>query len=163
MDEINPSDLNCSQMCTIRIAHKEDATQLVDLMAAFYAESDYPFDAQKALSAFTTLIPDQTIGQCWLIEHNSTAVGYIAVTFTFSLEYFGHTAFIEDLYVLPEYRNRGLGRRALEVAASECRNRGVLALHLEVGEDNAVANSLYERFGFSSTDRRLLNKWLTEI
>jgi ribosomal protein S18 acetylase RimI-like enzyme len=149
-------------MCTIRIADERDINQLMNLMAAFYAESSYPFDSAKASTAFEALLPNDSLGQCWLIECNSVPIGYIAVTYTFSLEYFGHTAFIEDLYVLPKYRNRGLGRRALEVAEAECRKRGILALHLEVGTENVVGNHLYESFGFSATERNLLNKRLDE-
>jgi ribosomal protein S18 acetylase RimI-like enzyme len=92
------------------------------------------------------------------MENDSVPVGYIAVSYTFSLEYFGRTAFIEDLYIKPEHRKQGLGRQALEVAEAECRKRGVLALHLEVEERNNPANTLYERFGFRAPDRKLLSK-----
>ena len=37
----------------------------------------------------------------------------------------------------------------------ECRRRGLLALHAEVGLDNAPANALYSRFGLAPRrDRR---------
>jgi ribosomal protein S18 acetylase RimI-like enzyme len=62
--------------------------------------------------------------------------------------------------VSPDYRRQGLGRRALEVAEAECLKRGILALHLEVGDGNVAANALYEHFGFGATDRKLLNKRL---
>jgi ribosomal protein S18 acetylase RimI-like enzyme len=149
-------------MCTIRIADKKDIDQIVNLMEAFYAESDYPFVPDKASSAFEALFSNESFGQCWLIECNSAPIGYIAVTYTFSLEYFGYAAFIEDLYISSDYRNKGLGRRALEAAETECRKRGILALHLEVGTGNVNGKRLYERFGFTTTDRKLLNKPLTE-
>jgi GNAT superfamily N-acetyltransferase len=122
--------------------------------------SNYPFDSDNASSAFKILLRDNSLGQCWLIECNSVPIGYIVVTYIFSLEYFGHTAFIEDLYVSPDYRNRGLGRRALEVVEAECSSRGMLALHLEVGSGNVAGNVLYESFGFKYSDRKLLNKRL---
>ncbi|MES9970206.1 MAG: GNAT family N-acetyltransferase [Candidatus Thiodiazotropha sp.] len=149
-------------MCTIRIANVSDIERIVVLMAAFYKESGYMFDNDNAYTAFDALLKNDSLGKCWLIECDSDPVGYIAVTYTFSLEYFGHAAFIEDLYVSPEYRNRGLGLRALEAAEKECRKRGILALHLEVGSDNIAGNALYESFGFNATDRKLLNKRLSE-
>jgi ribosomal protein S18 acetylase RimI-like enzyme len=149
------------QMCILRIADEGDIDHIVRLMAAFYEESGYPFDSEKATAAFKVLLPNDSVGQCWLIECDNFPIGYIAVSYTFSLEYFGHTAFIEDLYISPEYRRRGLGRRALEVAEAACLKRGVVALHLEVSGGNIAGNALYERFGFSATDRKLLNKCLT--
>ncbi len=148
-------------MCSIHLASLEDIDHLAALMAAFYRESRYPFDAPRAIAAFKRLLSDDALGLCWLIEDDSQAVGYIAVSFTFSLEYFGAAAFVEDLYVVEAYRRRGLGKRALAAAEAECRRRGVLALHLEVGTDNAAGAQLYEQAGFESTDRRLLNKRLT--
>jgi GNAT superfamily N-acetyltransferase len=129
-------------------------------MAAFYAESSYPFNSDKAFGAFKTLLSNDSLGQCWLIESDLVPIGYIAVTYTFSLEYFGYAAFIDDLYISPDYRRQGLGRRALEVAEAECLKRGILALHLEVDALNIAGSALYERFGFSATTRKLLNKRL---
>ena len=64
-------------------------------MAAFYAESDYPFYADQASAAFQVLLADDSLGQCWLMENDSVPVGIIAVSYTFSLEYFGRAAFVE--------------------------------------------------------------------
>ncbi len=36
---------------------------------------------------------------------------------------------------------------------AECRERGVLAVHVEVGHDNDAAGGLYEAFGMRSEDR----------
>ena len=129
-------------------------------MAAFYRESRYPFDAPRATAAFHRLLTDKSLGLCWLVEDNKQAVGYIAVSFTFSLEYFGDAAFVEDLYIVESHRRRGLGTRALAAAEQECRRRGVLALHLEVGKDNVAGAQLYKQTGFEATERHLLNKRL---
>jgi len=147
-------------MCTIRFASRDDSDCLVALMPAFYREGQYPFDPAGASAAFNRVLSDESLGLCWLIEDDGKAVGYIAVSFTFSLEYFGNAAFIEDLYVVEAYRRHGLGKRALAVAEQECRRRGALAIHLEVGTDNTVGAQLYEKAGYEDTDRRLLNKRL---
>ncbi|ACI99847.1 GNAT family N-acetyltransferase [Rhodospirillum centenum] len=60
----------------------------------------------------------------------------------------GWTARIASLGVAPDWRGRGLGRHALDLAAAEARMRGDHALLLEVFEQNTRALALYERLGF---------------
>jgi len=68
-------------------------------------------------------------------------------------------ALIEDLYILPEHRNRGLGERLLRVAMSRCTGRPTLwAL-----ENNADAARLYKKVGFVRTGKRnSINEKLVE-
>jgi GNAT superfamily N-acetyltransferase len=42
------------------------------------------------------------------------AVGYIVLTFGYSLEYLGRDAFIDEFYLRESYRGRRWGRRTLE-------------------------------------------------
>jgi GNAT superfamily N-acetyltransferase len=73
------------------------------------------------------------------------------------MEHGGLDAFIDDLYVRPAHRRAGLGRAGLEALFAECRRRGVLAVHVEVGDDNVPARALYGSFGLAPrTDRRVL-------
>ena len=71
------------------------------------------------------------------------------------MEYGGPDAFIDDLFVRPRYRRRGLGRSALAALFAECERRHVLAVHVEVHEDNVAANALYGSYGLALRhDRR---------
>ena len=89
-------------------------------------------------------------------------LGYLAVTFGFSLEFYGRDAFIDELFIRPAFRGRGLGARALQSVEPECRALGVRALHLEVERDNAVGRELYRKQGFLDNERQLLSKRLTK-
>ena len=55
---------------------------------------------------------------------------------------------IHDLYVLPEYRTRGVGRRLLEATETQARELECCKLTLEVQENNHAALALYQSFGF---------------
>ena len=50
--------------------------------------------------------------------------------------------------VAPESRGQGVGRRLLAAAIAEARRRHLVALFLEVAEDNEIARRLYDNFGF---------------
>jgi ribosomal-protein-alanine N-acetyltransferase len=61
---------------------------------------------------------------------------------------------ILSLGVLPEARDKGLGRRLVEAVADKARALGARTLYLEVAEDNAAARQLYARLGFADAGRR---------
>jgi ribosomal protein S18 acetylase RimI-like enzyme len=61
----------------------------------------------------------------------------------------GLDAYVEELYVAPAARRRGLGRALLEAAMDVARDRGAVHIDLFTGEDDRPARALYQRLGFS--------------
>jgi GNAT superfamily N-acetyltransferase len=140
----------------VRSADAEDLGTLLDLMADFYAESGYVLDRTHAAEAFTALLADPRLGRVWLIEQGSVDAGYIVVTFVFAMEYGGVTAVVDDFYMRPASRGVGLGTAALAEARRACADLGIRAMKVEVGRDNAVAQSVYRRVGFETVDHLLM-------
>ena len=66
----------------------------------------------------------------------------------------GLDAYVEELYVAPAARRRGLGRALMQAAMELARKRGAVHVDLFTGEDDHPARALYERLGFTS-DRDL--------
>src|SRR5262245_60817380 len=129
-------------------ARGEDLGTLLPLMRA-YAEFDgLAFDESKARLAMSELLAKAQLGSVWLIVVEGAARGYLALCYGFSLELGGRDAFLDELYIEPAWRNRGLGSRALACAGDVARAEGICALHLEVRRDNADAQRYYERLGF---------------
>ena len=85
----------------------------------------------------------------------------MVVVFSFSIESNGRTASIDEFFVEPDSRNRGIGAATLRHVEEFCRPLGVTALHLEVEDENTQANALYVREGFLDLGRRLLKKRLS--
>jgi len=142
----------------IRLARCEDLDLVASLLGEFYAESGYPFDRGLSRGALAALIEDSSLGRLWLILKAEVPIGYIAVTFGFSLELCGRDAFIDDFFIQPAFRRAGLGTRVLEAVEPRCRALGVRALHLEVERTNHAAQGLYRKQGFRESDRLLLSK-----
>ena len=136
----------------IRKATLEDIPALVDMMREFYAESDYPLDRDWAARSFHALLRDDALGAAWIVTLDSEPAGYVVLTVRFSMEYGGLDAFIDDLFVRTEFRRRGLGRALLKSLFEECVRRRVLAVHVEVGQDNDAAKALYGGFGLRQGD-----------
>ena len=147
---------------TLRAATAADRALLVELMTEFYAESQYTLDKARAEEAFSTLLADERLGRIWLIQSQSETVGYVVLTLGYSMEYGGRDAFVDDLFIRPAFRGKGLGKLTLAEVRAASAKIGVRALHLEVGRDNARAQSLYRQAGFIDMDRQLLTLRLAD-
>ena len=138
-----------------REAGPSDVEALLPLLRGFYAESGFAWDP-GVTAALGSLLADGSLGRVYLVETGSGPVGYVAICFGFSLEFRGRDAFVDELYVAPEHRGRGYGRRALRFAVDEARRLEVRALHLEVAGHNERAKRLYRSLGFAKRSHPLM-------
>jgi ribosomal protein S18 acetylase RimI-like enzyme len=144
---------------TIRPVGLGDLDTLTRLAEDFHAEDGHVLDegGRRALAA---IAGGEALARAWLLELEGRAAGYGVLTLGFSVEYGGRDGFIDDLYLTPEARGRGLGRQAMAFLEAKARELGVRALHLEVSAENARALALYGRSGFRDNGRRLMTKRL---
>src|SRR6478672_1857730 len=74
---------------------------------------------------------------------------------------------LKRMYLRPDQRGRGLGRRLLETALERARADGVSVIRLDTGERMEAARSLYEAYGFrrvsGSAPRQGQNRLLYEL
>ena len=119
-----------------------------------------PFDEKQRRAIFDGFVRDNTYGKAWLILYNEKYAGYVVLTVSFSFEYRGYDAFIDELYIAEVYRRRGIGLRAMEFVEGAAAEMGVNAIHLEVTDGNGPAIGLYRRAGYSANERFLMTKWL---
>ncbi|MGB9465617.1 MAG: GNAT family N-acetyltransferase [Candidatus Acidiferrum sp.] len=120
----------------------------------------YFFDEQAVREVLRKFLASPDLGQAWVLFDGETPVGYIVLTFGYSFEYHGCDSFIDELYIEPEYRRKGIGRRAMQFVEERARELGVNAIHLEVDQGNEPAAELYRRAGYDDHSRFLMTKWL---
>ena len=63
---------------------------------------------------------------------------------------------IHDIYVRPEYRGMGIGRKLLQEVARIGKKKGAGKLTLEVRVDNFTAKNLYRKEGYRDADPAML-------
>ena len=149
-----------------RFASLADVPAILTHQRAYYEAEGYAFDEAVARAAIEGLLGDPERGRLWVLTESDSngpdsIVGYLAVTFGWSLEWGGRDAFVDELYLAPSHRGRGIGRTAIALAEDACRAAGVRALHLEVERENVRGRALYARTGFADADRLLLTRRLT--
>ncbi len=131
----------------LREATLDDLPVLVEMMEEFYVESSYSLDRSEASAAFKTLLDQPGYGVIWLAFDGSDVAGYVILSVRFTMEYGGLEGSIDDLYIRPSARRRGFANQLLQSVLIECDDRGLKALHVEVGDDNSAAQALYQNFG----------------
>jgi ribosomal protein S18 acetylase RimI-like enzyme len=148
---------------TFRVMQTTEIDTVVGLMQELFIQDPLPdrlpFDAVGARSALQGLIRDSSYGRLSLICDGETIVGYLVLTFGYSLEFYGRDAFIDELYIRATHRGRGWGTRAMAHAESVARSENIRAIHLEVGRHN-TALEFYRRIGYVNHERYLMTKWI---
>jgi ribosomal protein S18 acetylase RimI-like enzyme len=149
-----------SSVVRIEQATPSDLDDLLPLAREFYAGERLPYDESILRRAYAALWAEPLHGEVWLARDGAGLAGYGVLACGFSLEYRGRDAFVDEIYVRPDRRDRGIGGRILDAMEAECRRRGIAALHLEVDHDNPAGRRLYVRRGFADHERHLMTKWL---
>jgi GNAT superfamily N-acetyltransferase len=136
-----------------------DLPLLERLVRAYYVEDGHRFDATQQPAALAALAEGEPLGRGWLVMLAGRPVGYAVLTLGFSVEAGGCEGCVDELFVVPAVRGRGVGRRALALLEDEARRLGVRRLFLEVEHGNR-ASGLYRRAGFVDHRRHLMSKRL---
>lgn len=131
------------------------------MMEDLYLNDSHAFNREAARRATLSLFETPVFGSIWLLKLGEEPVGYMVLTFGFSLEFGGRDALLDELFVTETYRGLGLGKQALNFAFDHCRKQGIRALHLEVLTGNNTAAAIYARSGFQKDTRSLMTKWLS--
>jgi ribosomal protein S18 acetylase RimI-like enzyme len=88
------------------------------------------------------------------------AIGVAYAAIILSAEHCGPVAWLEELYVDPDHRCRGIGTALLNGVVARVMATGAVAIDLEVDGSHERAVSLYQRFGFRPLAR---SRWVRRL
>lgn len=143
------------------LATSADAERITDFARSFHAEDGHPL-GDAGLHALLELLREPEPGLVLMIDRGGLPVGYVVLCFGYSIEWGGRDCFLDDFYIAPEERGRGLGAMIIESLAEVARAHGCSALHLEVVAGNRV-EALYRRAGFSDRGSAFLTRPLDSL
>src|SRR6185312_16105302 len=137
---------------TVRRASIQDLDRLVPLLDAyrqFYGQQPDLIIARQFLG--DRLTRNKSIV---LVAENDggAAVGFVQLYPTFSSILAAPMYVLSDLFVIPEFRRRGVGTLLLASAAEAARTAGAVRLELATAITNISAQRLYEALGWRKDD-----------
>ncbi len=102
----------------------------------------------NATAAFERLVPRGVPAPGQLIGHVVAAEGVVGHLWVGPVGTDPARWWVWDVAIEPEFRGRGFGRAAMELADELARGRGATTIGLNVFAHNTVARTLYARLGY---------------
>lgn len=135
----------------IRRISSSDREAFLALSREFYASEAVmaPIPERCHERTWDELLRAGTYLSAYIFEYEGKIAGYALLNRTFQHEAGGTVVWIEELFVRPEFRSKGLGQSFFDYL-KETRIADYSWLRLEVEPENDRAISLYRRTGFES-------------
>lgn len=143
-------------MTALNLAKIDDLDRLIPLVTAFHAEEGVELDEETRRTALLPLLEGSPHGAIYLIGPGRAPIGYIVVTFGWSIEFGGMDGLVDEFFIRPGVRRRGIGSEVLRQLPKALGSAGVKALHLEVAHDNTRAQAFYRRLRFEPDENYML-------
>ena len=142
----------------IRKATSADLEKLVSFATEEAREAEgVTKDINRVRQGIRTALEDESIAMYWVLEKEDTGiVGNVSVVKEWSDWNAGYYWWIQSMYILPEFRGKGLMERLVQALKDEARQEGALELRLYVHKNNAQAVTAYQRAGFFNSDYRIM-------
>lgn len=146
-----------SDRIEVRRARREDAPVLLDLIRglAEYEKLAPPDEAAQA-RLVRDMFCDCPRLDAFLVYVDQRPAGYALVLETYSSFLALPTLYLEDIFVLPEFRGRKAGSALFRAVATEACDRGCGRMEWVVLDWNTTAQEFYKRYG-----AKPLSDWIT--
>ncbi len=128
-------------------------SQIATLCEAQLKEHGIISSTDALVSSLRAVVEQPQFGFILVASTDSLAVGFAYASCLLSLEHSGWSGWLEELYVLPEWRGCGLGTQLLDAIIAGATERCWKALDLEVDADHQRVISLYARRNFLPVPR----------
>lgn len=139
-------------------ATSKDVDVLLELVQEFHKIEKLPFDPVLDRVSLQQFLSNPALGRVWLITERDRVIGYVAVTFSYSIEFRGLGAYIDELYLRSAHRGQGIGTRTLKFVEQFCRSLNISSLALSVHEENERAYKVYRKSGYDDRGYQIMMK-----
>ena len=144
----------------INLGSPADADRLLSLMQRYHEERGLPYDDDHRAAVSAPLLDGSPLGAVWLIGPQRAPLGYVMVTFGWSVRLGGMVGWIDEVFIRPSVRSRGIGTEVLHAIAVSLGQAGIRALQVRV-DDDARLTKFCGKVGFGATeDHRIMTDLL---
>lgn len=131
----------------IRDARADEVEEMLPLMRAYCDFYEVSPPDSGLLEMARTLIAQPEQGSLFIARGPEGAVGFAAIGWKWASTRGARIGVMEDLFVAPDARGKGVADALIEVCAERCRERGMPVLEWVTAPDNRRAQAVYERTG----------------
>lgn len=148
----------------IRKMRNEDREIFYKMAKMFYASDAVLFTIpqNQHIVTFNEIMRSDVYLEGYIFELGEEPVGYAITAKMFSQEAGGITLWIDEVYIMNEYRSKGLGKEFFNYIQSTL-DTSIVRLRLEVETDNERAKKLYQNMGFEMLEYQQMFKDTTEL
>ncbi len=134
----------------IRPLEKRDRRFVLDMMVEFYSSPAILHHAPEETleRCLTDALSDSPYIEGYVFDEGGNIAGYSLVAKSYSTEYGGMCVWIEDLYVLPEFRGNSFASKFFEFIERRY-EKSAVRMRLEVEPSNEGARRLYRKCGYN--------------
>jgi GNAT superfamily N-acetyltransferase len=134
----------------IRPARPDEIEEMLPLIRAYCEFYEAEPNDEGLRKMFETLITDPSQGAVFIARDDGRAVGFATLDWKWSSLKAARIGYLEDLFVDPDARGRGIADALIEICAERCRELGMPAMEWLTATDNHRAQKVYDRSGANS-------------
>jgi GNAT superfamily N-acetyltransferase len=140
------------------IADLEPLNDLFDQYRVFYKKvSDL-----EASAAFLRERIENNEAEIFIAWEGEVATGFVQLFPIFSSTRMARLWVLNDLFVDPAHRGKGISKLLIDRAKQLCRDSNACGMYLETGKSNDIGNQLYPATDFELMDSVNFYEWTTQ-
>ena len=137
----------------IELVTEQNFGELLPLIKKYQEFYEVPDPSiEKNRSFFAQFWGGTATGAQFICRVDNQAVGFATLYFSYSSSITSKVAIMNDLYVEPEYRRRGLAGALINHCHAYGNSNGAARLQWVTAKDNTRAQSAYEKLGAKASD-----------
>lgn len=127
----------------------DDKDAVMEMMRTFYASDAVSTNGSDEIFSndVDACVGSSPYAEGYVFKDGENYLGYGMLAKSYSTEFGKNCIWIEDLYIVPSARSKGIGRAFFAFVREKYRG---CALRLEVEKENVRAIALYEKCGYET-------------
>lgn len=147
-------------MVHYREAVPTDASAIIDFQLAMARETeDLELDRGILTSGVNAVFADPALGRYYIAEDEGRVIGSLMITYEWSDWRNGMVWWIQSVYVIPEFRRRGIYAGLYAHVKQIVEQSTVRGIRLYVDKRNTSAQEVYTRLGMNG-EHYLVFEWM---
>jgi len=147
-------------MIKIRKANPEDASVIIDFQQKMAWETEQlKLVPEKIINGVKAVFNQPVKGHYWVADDDGKVIASLLITYEWSDWRNTDVWWIQSVYVLPEFRRKGVFRKMYSSIKDAAEKQGIAGLRLYVETNNTNAQKTYESLGMQCEHYRMY-EWL---